>query len=141
MKGTCVDVVLFPSHTGDIQYPRPMPILWETTSHHIERDLCHDDVTRQIVLRELVGPSGLCRTVRHNIFMNFFPEKYIKFVGVTTERGERGGHLLRTRFRSRFSMDRMCRYWKKGHDQIHEDRTRRFIDSKIIDIRYLLSHA
>ena len=44
--------------------------------------------------------------------------------------------LLRTRLWSRFSMDRMCRYWKKGHGQIHEDRTRRFIDSKIIDIRY-----
>ena len=30
-----------------------MAILWETTSRRIERALCHDDVMRQIIVREL----------------------------------------------------------------------------------------
>ena len=30
-----------------------MAILWETTSRHIERALCHDDVARQIIRKEL----------------------------------------------------------------------------------------
>jgi hypothetical protein len=50
---TCVDIFLFPSHTGDMQYPHPMAILWETTSRHIERALRHDDVSRQIIRKEL----------------------------------------------------------------------------------------
>ena len=39
MWGTCVDIFLFPSHAGDMKYPHPMVILWETTSRHIERAL------------------------------------------------------------------------------------------------------
>ena len=53
MRGTCADVLLFPSHAGGMQYPRPMAILWEATARHIERDLRHDDVMRQIIIKEL----------------------------------------------------------------------------------------
>ena len=64
MRGTCADIFLFPSHTGDIQYPRPISILWETTSRHIERALCHDDVARQIIRKELEAALDLwkCKT-------------------------------------------------------------------------------
>ena len=63
MRGTCADVLLFPSHAGDMQYPRSMVILWEVTTRHIERALRHDDVTRQIIIKELqlaldTGPRG-----------------------------------------------------------------------------------
>ena len=47
MWGTCADIFLFSSHVGDMQYRRPMSILWETTSRHIDRVLCHDDVATQ----------------------------------------------------------------------------------------------
>jgi hypothetical protein len=53
MRVTCADIFLFPSHTGSMQYPHPMVILWETTSRHIERVLRHDDVARQIIRKEL----------------------------------------------------------------------------------------
>ncbi len=53
MKGTCPDIFMFPSHAGDMQYPRPMAILWEATSRHIERAIRHDDVARQIIRKEL----------------------------------------------------------------------------------------
>ena len=53
MRGACADIFLFPSHAGGMQYPRPMAILWETTSRHIERALHHDDVARQIIRTEL----------------------------------------------------------------------------------------
>ena len=53
MGGTCADVLMFPSHSGGMQCPRPLSILWETTAHHIERDVCHDDVARQIIVQEL----------------------------------------------------------------------------------------
>jgi hypothetical protein len=53
MRGTCTDIFLFPSHSGGMQYPRPMVILWEVTSRHIERVLCHDDDARQIIRKEL----------------------------------------------------------------------------------------
>jgi hypothetical protein len=53
MRGTCVDIFLFPSHAGGMQYPRPMSILWEATSRHIERAFRHDDVARQIIRKEL----------------------------------------------------------------------------------------
>jgi hypothetical protein len=86
MKGTCADVLLFPSHAGDMQYPRSMAILWEATSRHIERTIRHDDVTRQIVLKELQSAldDWMCLTwqdlveeadlrsweeARHNIFL------------------------------------------------------------------------
>ena len=59
MKGTCADIFTFPSHVGDMQYPRPMVILWETTSRHIERALRHDDVSRQIIRKELEGALDL----------------------------------------------------------------------------------
>ena len=36
MRGTCADILMFPSHAGVMQYPRPMAILWEATSRHIE---------------------------------------------------------------------------------------------------------
>ncbi len=53
MKDTCEDIFMFPSHAGGMQYPRPMSILWETTSRHIERAVRHDDVARQIIRKEL----------------------------------------------------------------------------------------
>ena len=86
MRGTCADVLLFPSHAGGMQYPRPMAILWEATARHIERALRHDDVTRQIIIKELqlALDSWMCLTwqdlaeeaalrtweeARHNIFL------------------------------------------------------------------------
>ncbi len=59
MKGTCADIFMFPSHAGGMQYPRPMAILWEATSRHIERDLRHDDVARQIIRSELESALDL----------------------------------------------------------------------------------
>ena len=59
MRGTCADIFLFPSHAGGMQYPRPMVILWDTTSRHIERALCHDDVARQIIRKELEAALDL----------------------------------------------------------------------------------
>ena len=59
MKGTCADIFMFPSHAGGMQYPHPMTILWETTSRHIERDLRHDDVARQIIRKELESALDL----------------------------------------------------------------------------------
>ena len=59
MKGTCADIFTFPSHAGGMQYPRPMAILWETTSRHIERTLRHDDVARQIIRKELEAALDL----------------------------------------------------------------------------------
>jgi hypothetical protein len=48
-----------------MQYPRPMAILWEVTSRHIERALRHDDVARQIIqpldVHELARLSGRSR--------------------------------------------------------------------------------
>ena len=86
MRVTCADVVLFPSHAGVMQYPRPMAILWEATVRHIERALLHDDVTRQIIIKELQSAldAWMCLTwqdlveeaalrtweeARHNIFL------------------------------------------------------------------------
>jgi hypothetical protein len=59
MKGTCADICMFPSHAGGMQYPRPMSILWETTSRHIERAVRHDDVVRQIIRKELESALDL----------------------------------------------------------------------------------
>ena len=59
MQGTCTDILLFPSHEGGMQFPRPMVILWETTSRHIERALRHDDVARQIIRKELEAALDL----------------------------------------------------------------------------------
>jgi hypothetical protein len=53
IRDTCTDIFLFPSPSGGIQYPRPMVILWEVTSRHIERALSHDDDARQIIRKEL----------------------------------------------------------------------------------------
>ena len=50
MHGT--DIFLFPTHSGDMQYPHPMAILWEATSRY-KRAFRHDDVTRQIIIKEL----------------------------------------------------------------------------------------
>jgi hypothetical protein len=59
MKGTCMDIFMFPSHAGGMQYPRPMAILWEATSRHIERAVRHDDVARQIIRKELESALDL----------------------------------------------------------------------------------
>ena len=59
MKGTCADIFMFPSHAGGMQYPRPMAILWEATSRHIERAVRHDDVARQIIRKELESALDL----------------------------------------------------------------------------------
>ena len=59
MRGTCADILMFPSHAGVMQYPRPMAILWEATSRHIEWALRHDDVTRQIIIKELQSALNL----------------------------------------------------------------------------------
>ncbi len=59
MGGTCADVLMFPSHSGVMQYPRPLSILWETTTRHIERVVCHDDVPRQIIVQELKSTLDL----------------------------------------------------------------------------------
>jgi hypothetical protein len=59
MRGTCADIFLFPSYLGGMQYPRPTEILWETTSRHFERALCHDDVSRQIIRKELEAALDL----------------------------------------------------------------------------------
>jgi hypothetical protein len=59
MKGTCADIFMFPSHAGGMQYPRPMAILWEATSRHIERAIRHDDVSRQIIRKELESALDL----------------------------------------------------------------------------------
>ena len=86
MRVTCADVLLFPSDAGGMQYPRPMAILWEDTARHIERALRHDDVTRQIIIKELQSAldAWMCLTwqdlveeaalrtweeVLHNIFL------------------------------------------------------------------------
>ncbi len=50
---------MFPSHAGGMQFPRPMAILWETTSRHIERPIRHDDVARQIIKKELESALDL----------------------------------------------------------------------------------
>ena len=42
-----------------MQYPRPMAILWEATSRHIERAVRHDDVARQIIRKELESALDL----------------------------------------------------------------------------------
>ena len=52
MRGTCADILMFSSHAGCMQYPRPMAILWEATSRH-KRAFRHNDVTRQIIIKEL----------------------------------------------------------------------------------------
>ena len=49
----CVDVFMFPSHSGGMQCPRPLSILWEETARNIERTVRHDDVMRQIIVQEL----------------------------------------------------------------------------------------
>ncbi len=36
-----------------------MVILWESTSRHIERTLCHDDAARQIIQKELESALDL----------------------------------------------------------------------------------
>jgi hypothetical protein len=59
MKGTCADIFMFLSHAGGMQYPRPMAILWEATSRHIERAVRHDDVARQIIRKELESALDL----------------------------------------------------------------------------------
>ena len=53
MGGTCADILMFPSHSGGIQCPRPLSILWEAIARHIERAVRHDDVARQIIVQEL----------------------------------------------------------------------------------------
>jgi hypothetical protein len=86
MGGTCADVLMFPSHSGDMQCPRPLSILWEVTARHIERAVRHDDVARQIIVQDLKAALDLwmcsswqdlveeesLRTweeTRHNIFL------------------------------------------------------------------------
>ena len=59
MRGTCADIFLFPSHAGGMQNPRPMAILWEATSRHIQRALRHDDVARQIIRKTLEAALDL----------------------------------------------------------------------------------
>ena len=59
MCGTCVDVLMFPSHSGGMQCPRPLSILWEATALHIERTVRHDDVMRQIIVQELKAALDL----------------------------------------------------------------------------------
>ncbi len=86
MGGTCADVLMFPSHSGGMQCPRPLSILWETTARQIERSVCHDDVARQIIVQDLKAALDLwmCSSwqdlveeadlrsleeARHNIFL------------------------------------------------------------------------
>ena len=86
MCGTCVDVLMFPSHSGDMQCPRSLSILWEATARHIERDVRHEDVMTQIIVKELKAALDLwmCSSwedlvegvtlrsweeARHNIFL------------------------------------------------------------------------
>ena len=57
MHGT--DIFLFPTHSGDMQYPHPMAILWEATSRHIKSALRHDDVARQIIIKKLESALDL----------------------------------------------------------------------------------
>ena len=45
MRDTCEDIL--------------MAILWETTSRHIERTLHHDDITRQIIIKDLQSALDL----------------------------------------------------------------------------------
>ena len=59
MRATCADILMFPSQAGGMKYPRPMAISWETTTRHIERALRHDDVTRQIIIKELQSALNL----------------------------------------------------------------------------------
>jgi hypothetical protein len=59
MGDTCADVLIFPSHSGGMQCPRSLSILWEETVRHIERTVCHDDVARQIIVQELKTALGL----------------------------------------------------------------------------------
>jgi hypothetical protein len=59
MGGTCADVLMFPSHSGGMQCPRPLSILWEATARHIERAVRHDDVARQIIVQELKAALDL----------------------------------------------------------------------------------
>lgn len=108
MRGTCADVLLFPSDTGGMQYPRPMAILWEATAHHIERALVHDDVTRQIIIKELqlaldtwmcltwqdLAEEAALRTweeARHNIFLRMAKSGDTCKMGVPELRCNRAG--------------------------------------------------
>jgi hypothetical protein len=50
MGGTCADVLMLPSHSGGMQIPRLLSILWEATARHIERAVRHDNVARQIIV-------------------------------------------------------------------------------------------
>ncbi len=59
MRDMCTDILMFASHAGGMQYPRPMSILWEATSRHIERVLHHDDITRQIIVKEFQSTLDL----------------------------------------------------------------------------------
>jgi hypothetical protein len=77
---------MFPSHSGGMQCPRSLSILWESTTRHIERAVRHDDVARQIIVQELKAALDLwmCSSwqdlveedvlrsweeTRHNIFL------------------------------------------------------------------------
>jgi hypothetical protein len=59
MRGTCTDVLMFPSHSGGMQSARSLSILWEATASHIERAVRHDDVARQIIVQELKAALDL----------------------------------------------------------------------------------
>ncbi len=86
MGGTCADVLMFPSHSGVMECPRSLSILWEVTARNIKRTVCHDDVARQIIVQELKAALDLwmCSSwqdlveetdlrsweeARHNIFL------------------------------------------------------------------------
>ena len=50
---TASDVLTLPSVVAGMEYPRPIGIMAQELCHHLQRCLKHEDVARQLTLRDL----------------------------------------------------------------------------------------
>ncbi len=55
---TTHDLFTFPSEQGGMGYLQPVEVMTEAILQHIQKDLLHDDVMRDILLLELQQAKG-----------------------------------------------------------------------------------